>query len=97
MYKITKTAAEMMKKMIPEREDEDLLLTICSPGAGCGSPSLKADDMRRALSDDIVETKDDLTINIRANIYKNLDGAEIDAEDTFWGKRVRIKTTYGCI
>ncbi len=96
MYRITKTAAEMMKEMISEREDENLLLTICSSGVGCGGPTLKV-DMRRALPDDIVETKDDLTINIRANIYKNLDGAEIDAEDTFWGKRVRIKTTYGCI
>ncbi len=49
MYKITEAAVAMMKEMVSERKDKNLLLTICSSGVGCGGSSLKV-DMRRGLS-----------------------------------------------
>lgn len=96
MFTITPSAAEMVKEMIKNTENKKLKITICSSGVGCGGPSLKV-EMRAPMDNDIVETADDIIFRIRENIYKNLEGSEIDAEESFWGKRLHVKTTYGCI
>ena len=96
MFTVTPAAVEMINDMVSNSENEKLKLTICSSGVGCGGPSLKV-DMRTILKDDIVETINGQTFRIRTIIHKNLEGSEIDAEDTFWGKRLHVKTSYKCL
>ena len=96
MFKITPAAAELINEMILKSKDNNLKPTICSSGVGCGGPTLKV-EMRAPLDNDIIETVNGQTFHIRANIYSNLEGAEIKAEDTFWGLRLHVKTTYRCI
>lgn len=96
MFIITPSAADKMKDMAAKPEKENFKLTICSSGVGCGGPSLKV-DMRIPMDNDVIETVNGIQIHVRANIYENLKGSEIDAEDTFWGKRLHVKTSYGCI
>jgi len=96
MFKITPSAINMMKEMAVNPEKENLKLTICSSGVGCGGPSLKV-DMRIPMENDVIEKVNGIQIHIRANIYENLKGSEIDAEETFWGKRLHVRTTYGCM
>ncbi|MCK5671934.1 MAG: hypothetical protein KAH95_01085 [Spirochaetales bacterium] len=96
MFTVTHSAIEMMKEMIENSENENFKITVCSSGVGCGGPSLKV-EMRAAMENDLIETVEGITFHIRENIYKNLQGSEIDEEDTFWGKRLHVKTSYGCI
>ncbi len=96
MFTITPAAAEMMNEMINSSEKENFKITVCSSGVGCGGPSLKV-EMRAPMENDLVETVKGITFHIRENIHKNLEGSEIDAEDSFWGKRLHIKTSYGCM
>ena len=96
MFTITPAAAEMMENMIKNSEIENFKITICSSGVGCGGPTLKV-EMRAPMENDIIETINQIGFHIRENIYKNLDGSVIDAEDSFWGKRLHIKTSYGCL
>ena len=96
MFTVRPSAAEMMKEMIENSDKENYRITICSSGVGCGGPSLKV-EMRAPMNNDVVETVGGITFHIRENIYKNLGGSEIDSEDTFWGKRLHVKTSYGCI
>jgi len=96
MFTITPSAVEMIKEIVEKSDKEGLRITICSSGVGCGGPTLKV-EMRAAMEDDFVETVKGCTFHIRANIYSNLEGALIDAEDSFWGKRLHVKTSYGCM
>jgi len=96
MFTVTPAAVEMMKEMAENSEKEKFELTICSSGAGCGGPSLKV-EMRAPMENDLVETVKGITFHIRENIYKNLEGSEIDTENSFWGKRLYVKTSYGCL
>ena len=96
MFTVTPSAAKMMKEIIENSVKENFKITVCSSGVGCGGPSLKV-EMRAAMENDLVETMDGITFHIRENIYKNLEGSDIDAEDSFWGIRLHVKTSYGCI
>ncbi len=96
MFTVTPSAAEMMKEMLESSEKENFTITICSSGVGCGGPNLKV-DLRSPMENDIIETVNEITFHIRENIHKNLEGSTIDAEDSFWGKRLHVKTSYGCI
>ncbi|MCK5674607.1 MAG: hypothetical protein KAH95_14600 [Spirochaetales bacterium] len=96
MFTVTPSAIEMMKEMVENSEKDNFKLTVCSSGVGCGGPSLKV-EMRAPMENDLVETVNGIIFHIRANIHKNLEGSEIDAEDSFWGKRLHVKTSYGCI
>lgn len=95
MFTLTEEAAEMIRKMAGGAPREDLALTLCSSGAGCGGPALKV-DMREPRGDDIEETVDGITFRIRASILRYLEGAVIEGADTFWGKRLKVSTAYGC-
>ncbi|HAK46259.1 MAG TPA: hypothetical protein DCO79_10140 [Spirochaeta sp.] len=81
---------EMQKEMTP-----DLYLTLFSGGVGCGAPVIKL-EMKPALEDDIIENISGFEIRIRPAIMKFLPDAEILVEDTFWGKKLKVKTVYGC-
>ena len=96
MFTVTPSAVAMMNEMVENSENENLKLTICSSGVGCGGPSLKV-EMRAAMENDVVETISGIIFHIRANIHENLADSEIDAEDTFWGKRLHVKTNYRCL
>lgn len=96
MFEVTPDAEKMIKDLISTTMDKSLKLTLCSSGAGCGGPSLKV-DMRRPMVDDIIETVAGHTFHIRSSIRKYLEGSVIDAVDTFWGRRLHVKTTYSCM
>ena len=96
MFEVTSNAVELIEEQIENSENKAYKVTICSSGVGCGGPTLKV-EMRAAMDDDIVKTVEGCTFHIRANVYSNLQGAKIDIVDTFWGKRIYIKTTYKCI
>jgi len=96
MFTVTPSAEEMIKDIIANSKKESFKITVCSSGVGCGGPTLKV-EMRAPMENDIIETVGETTFHIRENIHKNLEGSEIDAEDTFWGKRLHVKTSYGCI
>lgn len=96
MFTVTPSAIVMINEMIENSEKENFKITVCSSGVGCGGPFLKV-EMRAPMENDIVETIKNITFHLRENIHKNLEGSDIDAEDSFWGKRLHVKTTYGCI
>ena len=96
MFEVTSGAVELINELIKSSENKTHNITICSSGVGCGGPTLKV-EMRTAMEDDIVEIAGGCTFHIRANIYDNLQGAIIEGIDTFWGKRINVKTTYKCI
>ncbi len=95
MICITKDAAEMLNKMIEENNSEEKKLTLLSAGAGCGSPAIKI-EMRPPLEDDLVTDINGFNFHIRPSIERYLDDAEIKVEDTFWGKKLKVKTVFGC-
>jgi hypothetical protein len=53
--------------------------------------------MREPLEDDLEEEAGGFTFRIRRNIHKNLEGAVLEVQDTFWGKKIRVRTTYKCL
>jgi len=96
MFEVTSNAIGLINELLENSENKSHNITICSSGVGCGGPTLKI-EMRAAMNDDIVETVEGCAFHIRANIYSNLEGAKIDSVDTFWGKRIHVKTSYKCI
>lgn len=94
MMCITDDAVEIINEMQAEMPN-DLKLTLYSGGVGCGAPVIKL-DMKPPLEGDIVEEISGFTIHIRPAIMKFLPDAEIIVEDTFWGKKLKIKTVDGC-
>lgn len=96
MFTITAEAAAMMNALEKETKDNRLKLTVCSSGVGCGGPALKI-DMRVPMEDDEVKTVDGVTLHIRSSIASNLEGAVIESVETYWGQRIHVKTTYGCM
>ena len=95
MICITKEAAEMLNKMLEETESGEKMLTLSSAGAGCGSPAIRI-EMRPPLEEDIIAEIDGFTVHIRPSIKRFLKDAEITVEDTFWGKKLKVKTAFGC-
>ncbi len=96
MFTITAEAAAMMDVLEKGKKDSRYKLTVCSSGVGCGGPALKI-DMRIPMEDDIVKTVNGVTLHIRSTISENLEGAVIEAVETYWGQRIHVKTTYGCM
>lgn len=96
MFEVTPEAGAMIDELAAKASSDDLKVTIFSSGVGCGGPALKV-DMRKPMEDDIVKIVDGHTFHIRAMIYYNLRGAVIEAVDTYWGKRIHVKTTYSCM
>ncbi len=96
MFEVTSEAADAIEEMVRESSDDSLRLTIFSTGVGCGGPTLKV-DMKPPLDDDVVETRSGCTFYVRSVIHKNLEGAVIEVQDTFWGRRIHVKTTYSCM
>ncbi len=96
MFEVTPEAGAMIDELAAKTASDDLEVTIFSSGVGCGGPALKV-DMRKPMQDDIIKTVDGYTFHIRATIFYNLRGAVIEAVDTYWGKRIHVKTTYSCM
>lgn len=96
MFEVTPEAGAMIDELAACAASDDVKVTIFSSGVGCGGPALKV-DMRKPMEDDIIKTVDGYTFHIRAMIFYNLKGAVIEAVDTYWGKRLRVKTTYSCM
>ncbi len=95
MFIVTAEALQMIGELT-EHAANNKRLTIFSSGVGCGGPALKV-DMELPLKDDIPETISGCTFYIRSAIYKFLEASHLDAVETFWGKRLYVKTTYTCI
>lgn len=95
MLCVTKDAAPVLDDLIKNSDSPEKKLTILSSGTGCGSPILKV-EMREPLEDDVKQTIDGFDFNIRAGVLRYLEDAEMEIEDTFWGKKLKIKTAYGC-
>ena len=96
MFTVTPEALTMIKELKKSSEAIKKRLTIYSSGVGCGGPALKV-GMELPLDDDIKETVEECTFQIRAAAYNFLNGSHIDAVETFWGKRLYVKTTYTCM
>ena len=96
MFTVTDEAVKMVKELEKKTEGTSKRITIFSSGVGCGGPALKV-GMELPLDDDTAETVNTCTFYIRASILKFLEGSHIDAVETFWGKRLYVKTTYGCL
>ncbi len=96
MFSVTDEAAKMIKELEKKSGETNKRITIFSSGVGCGGPALKV-GMELPLSDDTAETVNTCTFYIRASILKFIEGAHIDSVETFWGKRLYVKTTYGCL
>ena len=95
MMKISDEAIELVQKLQKESSSADQVLTLLSAGAGCGAPAIKL-EMRPPLEDDLISEYAGFSIHIRPAISQFLDNAVISADDTFWGKRLKVKTVYGC-
>ena len=95
MICITEEAAVLISEIIEQNTDEELYLTLASAGAGCGAPVIKI-EMLQPLNDDIISEIAGFSFHIRQSIERFLTGAEIIAEDSFWGRRLKVKTVHGC-
>ena len=95
MICISEEAAEIIKGMISENTNDGLKLTLLSAGAGCGAPAIKL-ELRAPLDDDEHQEVSGINLRIRSAVVKYLDNAEITVEDSFWGKRLKVHTGYGC-
>ncbi|MDC7225712.1 MAG: hypothetical protein PQJ61_02985 [Spirochaetales bacterium] len=95
MCEISDDAIAFILELIEQTEDKSLKPTLLSAGAGCGTPVIKL-EMQTPLEDDEIIEKSDINIHARASIVRYLDGASIILEDTFWGKKLIIKTEFGC-
>ena len=96
MFTVTDAALKMIEELKKDSTGTNRRVTIFSSGVGCGGPSLKV-DMELPLEDDEAATINGCTFYVRAPILNFLEGAHIDAVETFWGKRLYVKTTYGCM
>jgi Fe-S cluster assembly iron-binding protein IscA len=96
MFTLTTEAEKLIAELASQNTAEGAELTICSSGTGCGGPVLKV-EMREPLDDDVIRKAGGFSFRVRASILRNLEGAVIEAADTFWGTRIRVKTTYGCL
>ena len=96
MFTLTEDVKPLLTELTESAGQDNLQLTLCSSGTGCGGPILKV-DMREPLEDDLEEEAGGFTFRIRQNIHKNLEGAVLEAQDTFWGKKIRVRTTYKCL
>jgi Fe-S cluster assembly iron-binding protein IscA len=96
MFTLTPGAGKLIGELVRQNTAEGTELTICSSGTGCGGPTLKV-EMREPLEGDVIMETGGFTFRVRASILRNLEGAVIEAADTFWGSRIRVKTTYGCL
>ena len=95
MICITEEASVLINEMEEQNTAREHKLTLASAGVGCGAPVIKI-KMQQPLEDDIVTEISGFTIHIRPSIERFLEGAEIIAEDSFWGRRLKVKTVNGC-
>lgn len=86
-------AREVLEGMIGE--NPDLHPSIYVKGPGCGGPSLGI-EMREAMDTDIVTEQEGLTLHIRLTAAPYIESARIRFEDTFWGKKLKVKRPRGC-
>ena len=95
MLCVTKEAAVILDEIKNSSDSPEKKLTILSSGTGCGSPVLKV-EMREPLEDDVTKNIDGYDFHIRTSVQRYLEDAELAIEDTYWGKKLRIHTVYGC-
>jgi Fe-S cluster assembly iron-binding protein IscA len=86
-------AREELDRMI--RENPDLHLTVYIKGPGCGGPTLGI-EMREAMETDLVTEQEGITLHIRETAVPYLETARIRLEDTFWGKKLKVKRPGAC-
>ncbi len=96
MFTVTDEAVNMIQELENKTQNTEMRITIFSSGVGCGGPTLKV-DMKLPLDTDTPVTVNGYTFYVRPAVLKLLEGAHIDAVETFWGKRLYIKTIYGCL
>ena len=95
MMCITDEAIEFINELQTQSQSEDMRLTLISGGVGCGAPVIKL-EMRMPMDDDIISEISGFTFHIRPAIERYLEDAEILIEETFWGKKLKVKTVFGC-
>ena len=95
MMCITDEAIKLIKELQTQSESDNLKLTLFSGGVGCGAPVIKL-EMREPMDDDIKSEISGFTFHIRAAIERYLEDSEILVEETFWGKKLKVKTVFGC-
>lgn len=95
MFCITDEAAVLVKELQEKTASNNYVLALASAGVGCGAPVIKL-EMKQSFDDDVIEEVSGFSIHIRSAILKFLPDAEITVEETFWGKKLKVKTIYGC-
>ena len=95
MICITEEAKELLNEMIQNEDSKEKKLTLASAGAGCNAPAIKI-EMRPPLEEDREIDLEGIQVRVRPSILKYLDETEIVVEDTFWGKKLKVVTGYGC-
>lgn len=86
-------AREELEKMI--RENPRLHPTLFIKGPGCGGPSLGI-EMREAMDTDIITDQDGLVLRIRETAAPYIESARVRMEDTFWGRKLKVKKPRAC-
>lgn len=95
MLNISEDAAKFIKESVDQNKNSNMIPVLMSAGAGCGTPAIKF-EMRQALEDDEISEHSGLSIHIRSGIARYIENAELVMEETFWGKKLKVKTEYGC-
>ena len=86
-------AREEIDRMV--RNNPDLHPTIHIKGPGCGGPTLGI-EMREAMDTDIITEQKGLTLHIRETAVPYLDSPRVRMEDTFWGRKLKVKRPGAC-
>lgn len=95
MLCITDAALPLIHDLEGKSRSAENVPTLFSSGVGCGTPVIKL-EMRSPMEDDIIEEISGFKFHIRPDIKKFIDDAEITAEETFWGKQIKVNTVFGC-
>ena len=77
------------------RENPGLHPTLHVKGPGCGGPTIGI-EMRESMDTDIVTDQEGLSLHIRETAAPYLESAVIRLEDTFWGKKLKVKRPNAC-